>query len=350
MEPAPAPEHVLLYDADCGFCTRALDRILRWDRAGRLRAVPIQDEEGQRLLTSVPAAARLDSWHLVDPAGGVHSGGAAGPRLLRLLPGGRVPAAMLAAFPAITDVAYRWIAAHRDLLGRFLVLVLAVTVVGAGCGTTVQEGSELTVYASLPLSGPEGEDGRETAAGIERALEQAGEEAGGVPIRLEVLDDTAPAAGDGARRWTQTQIAANARTATQDSTTVAFIGELSSDATRVSAPITNEAGVLQLSPGLVERDLLAEPGGNDVPSETQPAGERTLGTVFDRDVDAELRPGPAVYGAEAMALILDSIDRAEDPLDRASVNAAFYATQGRDSELGTYTIDPIGQAAFSDEG
>ena len=32
-----AATHALLYDSDCGFCKWSLDKILLWDRHGRLR-------------------------------------------------------------------------------------------------------------------------------------------------------------------------------------------------------------------------------------------------------------------------------------------------------------------------
>ena len=33
-------EAVVLYDADCGFCRWAIDKLLVWDRAGRLAPRP----------------------------------------------------------------------------------------------------------------------------------------------------------------------------------------------------------------------------------------------------------------------------------------------------------------------
>lgn len=230
---------------------------------------------------------------------------------------------------------------RRDLAA----LALAIVISAVGCGTTIDPGSELTVYVSVPLRGADGPAGAAVAAGATRALADAGGEAGGAPVKLELLDDTAPPApGAGGTGWTQAQVAANARTATEDSTAIAYIGELRSDATRVSAPITNEAGVLQISPGPVALDLLARPGGNDVPEEFQPTGERTLGALFTPD---SFRPGPfRDYGYEAMALVLDSIDRAEDPLSRADVVAAFLATTDRESRLGTYSVGPTGVAGL----
>ena len=112
--------HIVLYDEDCGFCRWSLDRLLRWDRRGRLRATPIQSEEGDRLLADLSEEDRLASWHLVTPDGGRYSGGAAAGPLARLLPAG-APVALLAdTFPRTTDRLYRWVARNRDSLGRRL--------------------------------------------------------------------------------------------------------------------------------------------------------------------------------------------------------------------------------------
>ena len=56
-------------------------------------------------------------------------------------------------------------------------------------------------------------------------------------VLLEVLDDAGPEGWDAARSG------ANARVATQDSTAIAYLGELDSGATRISLPITNQAGI-----------------------------------------------------------------------------------------------------------
>jgi predicted DCC family thiol-disulfide oxidoreductase YuxK len=111
---------VVLYDGECGFCKWSLDKILAWDRARRLRPVPIQSEEGARLLAAIEPAVRLDSWHLVTSDGELYSAGAAAAPLARLLPGGRPLAAILAAFPRTTERGYRFVAEHRDRWARLL--------------------------------------------------------------------------------------------------------------------------------------------------------------------------------------------------------------------------------------
>jgi len=336
-----SPDHLILYDEDCGFCVRTLDRVLRWDRERRLRAVAIGSPEGQRLLSSVPPGERLDSWHLIGPEGQLSSAGGAVPKVLRLLPGGAVAAALLAAAPSVTEAGYRWIAGHRSFISRFFVLAVLIVLVGSGCGGAAQEGSELTIYVSAPLGGEDREPGEAVADGATLALEEAGGEAGGVPVRVEVLD-----LEPGGEGWTQAQVAADARAATEDSTSIGYVGELDSDATRVSLAITNEAGVLQVSPGPVADQLLAEPGGEGVPREFQPSGERTLVALVS---ESEQRPSEGEWrerGAAAMALILDAIGRAADPLSRPSVVDAALGTTERESPLGTYSVGPTGRAEF----
>ena len=58
-------------------------------------------------------------------------------------------------------------------------------------------------------------------------------------------------------------------------------------------------------------------------------------------------PDPyAAYGYEAMALVLDSIERAGEPVDRSAVIDAFFDTVDRRSVLGTYSIDEVGNSTL----
>jgi predicted DCC family thiol-disulfide oxidoreductase YuxK len=98
---------LVLYDADCRFCTRLVSILLRWDRAGRLDADALPRTGADQLL-------------LISPTGERHSGGVAVTELLGLLPGGRLPAWALALFPRITDRAYVWVANHRAFLSKWI--------------------------------------------------------------------------------------------------------------------------------------------------------------------------------------------------------------------------------------
>jgi len=111
---------ILLYDSDCGFCRWSVDRILRWDRGGKLRPVALQSREAEELLTGMDRERMMASWHLVTSDGRIYSAGDAAKPLLELLPRGRPLALLAGVFPPATNAAYRLIARNRDRLGRAL--------------------------------------------------------------------------------------------------------------------------------------------------------------------------------------------------------------------------------------
>jgi branched-chain amino acid transport system substrate-binding protein len=359
------------------------------------------------------------------------------------------------------------------------VVAIAALLALAGCSTgdvdDEAKGGTLTVYVSAPLSGHSGEEGRAVVNGAKLALADAGGEAGGLDVAAVYMDDTS-GTGGGAR-WDPVVTADNARRAAQDSTAIAYVGELESGATRTSLPITNQAFMLQVSAGSTAVDLARESSASDdVPDLYQPTGERTFGRVIPDDekqagagavwakrlglatvalasdgksfgdvvgaefqeeaealgiaveerravecpgaspaylaseafgapilpgggdepviaTDAFLEPFElqrevvagcqpelhitsaaqdpeqlppagrrfarayerefgqppnryAAYGYEAMAVVLDSIERAADPRDRSAVIDAFFATADRDSVLGRYSIDEAGNTTL----
>lgn len=111
---------VILFDVDCWFCRWSLSKILARDRHGRLRPVALQSPEADDLLMGMDPEQKMASWHLVTPDGHTYSGGEAVSHLARLLPAGAPIALLVRAFPRTTDRAYRWVATHRDRLGRAL--------------------------------------------------------------------------------------------------------------------------------------------------------------------------------------------------------------------------------------
>lgn len=118
--PAREQRWLVLYDGDCGLCKWLLAGLLRFDRAQRLRPIALQRPEADALLADLEPAERMASMHLVSPDGTRTSAGAALPALLRLLSGGRLPAALLGRFPRLSEAGYRWVAAHRIGISRFV--------------------------------------------------------------------------------------------------------------------------------------------------------------------------------------------------------------------------------------
>jgi predicted DCC family thiol-disulfide oxidoreductase YuxK len=113
-------DHTVIYDTDCGLCRTLLALILRVDTHRRLAPLALDTPEATRLLHDLTHDQRYASWHLVAPDGTRSSAGAAGPPLLRLLPHGTLPAAILARAPRTTERAYRLIAGNRGRIGPLI--------------------------------------------------------------------------------------------------------------------------------------------------------------------------------------------------------------------------------------
>jgi branched-chain amino acid transport system substrate-binding protein len=172
-------------------------------------------------------------------------------------------------------------------------VVAAVAAIGSGCaspGSGIQPGEHVSVYVSAPLRGAEGPEGRDVADGARLALADAGGGVGGLTVRAVYLDDAAGSGSDSP--WRAVAAAANARRAAEDSTSIAYVGDFDSGATRFSLPITNEARMLQVSPASSAIDLV-QPylgAGDQMPDQVQPSGGRTFGRVIPSD-EAQARAG-----------------------------------------------------------
>jgi predicted DCC family thiol-disulfide oxidoreductase YuxK len=123
----PAGRLAVLYDRDCGLCTATARRLRGWDREGRLDVVPLQSVT----TAASPEVARLaagrslgSALHVIDPASGrVLSGGDSVLAIARRLPGGSVPAAVIAGVPPARwalALGYDLVARNRHRIGRWL--------------------------------------------------------------------------------------------------------------------------------------------------------------------------------------------------------------------------------------
>jgi hypothetical protein len=124
-----------------------------------------------------------------------------------------------------------------------LVTCLFVAVLVSGCGESGAEaGARVTVYVSAPLHGAEATAGKRLCAGARGRAARAGGEVEDLNLEVVCLD----AAGDGGR-WTLAKVGSNARTATEDSTTVAYVGEPDPRARKQSRPIVDAAEIAEIS-------------------------------------------------------------------------------------------------------
>lgn len=105
---------VLIFDGNCGMCTRARNRLLRMNRTGRLRTEPMQ-QPGVAERVGVDADRLLESSWWLDSSGEVYAGAEAINAALSTALGSRLPLRVyrLPAVGALEEGIYRWVATHR---------------------------------------------------------------------------------------------------------------------------------------------------------------------------------------------------------------------------------------------
>jgi branched-chain amino acid transport system substrate-binding protein len=167
--------------------------------------------------------------------------------------------------------------------------VCAIAFGAASCGSSSKSGggktisgSKLTVYSSLPLQGASGPQSQAIVNGAKLAVQAVNGKVGKYTVTYTSLDDSTAAAG----KADDATVGQNARKAVSDTTTIAYLGEYNSGATKISLPILNQAGIAQVSPsntyvGLTTNKPGSEPGE---PDKYYPTGKRTYARVVPTDI------------------------------------------------------------------
>jgi len=219
-----------------------------------------------------------------------------------------------------------------------LAAALLLALVAAGCGGGGGEGivrggtvigETLTVYSVLP--GPARGEARDVVDGQRLALQQAGGRAGSFKVNFTSLDATSGASGD----ELPGEVASAVRQAIADPQVIAVIGDLEPETAQISVPLLNSAGILHVSPLLLDGRFTAGPSADRY----YPAGKRTFfrsfppayGNRADRSFDRAFRAAfgrPATEAAQAgyaaMQRVLAAIERAgADATSRQAVIDAF---------------------------
>jgi branched-chain amino acid transport system substrate-binding protein len=166
---------------------------------------------------------------------------------------------------------------------------LAFVALLCGCGSAADkpariEGNTATIYSSVPSHGVSAAVARAVVAGERRALADAGGRAGGLRIRLRELPATDD---DPDHPWDPALVSTNAHRAADDPSAIAYLGELDYGASAVSLPITNKAGLLQVSPGDGLTSLTRRPPGRPRagPERYYPSDRRSFVRVGPSDLD-----------------------------------------------------------------
>src|SRR3954451_6258236 len=174
-------------------------------------------------------------------------------------------------------------ATYLSLLAALCALALSACGGGGHADETPRvPGHTLTVYASMPRQGASARTADAVGAGARLALADAGGRAGGKEVRLVELDSSRP---DG-ETWDPSTVQGNAKRAADDPTAIAYIGELDEGASAISVPVTNDSGILQVSPGDGFTGLTRlEPGATVAtgPQRYYPSGKRSFLRLVPND-------------------------------------------------------------------
>jgi branched-chain amino acid transport system substrate-binding protein len=164
-------------------------------------------------------------------------------------------------------------------------LAIGVTACGSSGGgsksTSKISGSSLTIFASVPLQGASGGQGKAIEDGAGLAVDQVGGKVGKYTIKYVRLDDSLASTGAA----DEGKAAQNARQAVSTKDTIGYIGEYNSGISKVTIPILNKAGIAQISPantyvGLTTNEPGSEPGE---PNKYYPTGKRTYARIVPKD-------------------------------------------------------------------
>lgn len=238
------------------------------------------------------------------------------------------------------------------MLARWLgLLALAAVLLGVvGCGgvavSDVAEatGGQLTVYSSEPLQGPTAPISEAIVNGEKLALSDARGHAGPFRVAYVSLDDASPTS----QEWNPGVTATNAKTAAQDTSTIAYLGDFDSAATAISLPLINAAGILQVSPGSPYVGLTSSfEAGQDEPERFYPSGQRTF---------VRLPPGDQAQAQAQIRLmrsmgvrrlyVLDDQDPFEVPLADIVAN---YAERAGITVIAHDSLSTVAGAVFTGE-
>ncbi len=226
--------------------------------------------------------------------------------------------------------------------------MLAADLLGGGgvSGAASSQGNQLTVYSSLPLQGPSGALSAQIVDGEKLALHDSGGHIGPFTISYDSMDDSSPTSG----QWDPSVTAGDAKTAADDPSTIAYLGDYNSAATAISLPLMNAAGILQVSPASPYGGLTSSVyAGQDEPERFYPTGKRNF---------ARLQPGDPTQARAQVRLmrdlgvkklyVLDDQDPFELPLAQmviAEAEHAGIALAAHDSLDTTATTSFAGEVA-----
>jgi len=142
---------------------------------------------------------------------------------------------------------------RRPIAGVALIVALAACSGGTGGGTP--SGNTIKIGIDLPVSGADASIGVTTQNGAVMAIEQAEKKGlpGGLHLQADALDDAVQGV------HSPQQGASNTRTFISDDNVLGMIGPFNSNVAKAEIPLTNEAGLVQVSPSNTNDGLTIGP-------------------------------------------------------------------------------------------
>jgi branched-chain amino acid transport system substrate-binding protein len=137
----------------------------------------------------------------------------------------------------------------------------------------------IKIYASWPMQGSMIPEGTAMLNAAKMALDEVNGEVAGYKIELIFLDDASPTTGS----WDGTVEATNAQKAIADEQALVYFGTYNSGAAKISMPLTNEAGMAQITPANSYPGLTKSGYGPGEPGIYRPTGKVNYFRTFGAD-------------------------------------------------------------------
>ncbi|MCL4466814.1 MAG: ABC transporter substrate-binding protein [Chloroflexi bacterium] len=140
-------------------------------------------------------------------------------------------------------------------------------------------GKTIKVYASWPMQGSMIPEGTAMLNAAKMALDEVNSTAASYKIELVFLDDASPTTGS----WDGQVEAGNAQKAIADDQALVYFGTYNSGAAKISMPLTNKAGMAQITPANSYPGLTKDGYAQGEPGIYRPTGKVNYFRTFGAD-------------------------------------------------------------------
>jgi branched-chain amino acid transport system substrate-binding protein len=162
--------------------------------------------------------------------------------------------------------------------GRWLSLAVGVLIILVGTAMAQEKGT-IKIITSWPMQGAMIPEGTAMKQSVDLAVKHAGGMVAGYKIEVINMDDASPTTGS----WDGTVEAEIAQKAVADADVMVYLGTYNSGAAKISMPITNKAGLAQLTPANTYPGLTKPGFGQGEPGIYRPSGKVNYFRPFPAD-------------------------------------------------------------------